>query len=371
MLLFITRKYPPSIGGMQKFSYDFAVHMRKLTRVEVVAWGRSNLALPIFLIYALFYASYLIKRRKIKLVHLGDGLLSPLGVVLKLLHQIPITVTVHGLDVTYPDRIYQWVIPRSLKKLDKIICVSNETKRECINRKILKDRIVVIPNGINREELCISRSKQELLGILSKKLNMDITYKEILLSVGRLVERKGFHWFLEEVIPQLIENKEGKILYFIVGEGPFRWKIEEIIKSKNLEDNVYLLGKVDDETLKFLYNASDLFVMPNIPVKGNLEGFGIVILEATSCELPVVASNLEGIKDAIQNGENGLLVEPYDAEGYITTILGLLKDKGKREVFGKMASKFTNQYYNWDVISERYYQEFDKVRSADSSTISS
>ena len=362
MILFITRKYPPSIGGAQKFSYDFAIHVGKLTRVKVVAWGRSNLALPIFLIYALFYASYLIKRKNIRLVHLGDGLLSPLGVILKRLHQIPIAVTVLGLDVTYPNRIYQWIIPKCLGKLDKVFCISQETKRECLCRNILKDKVIVIPIGINREEFYLSKSKEELLEILSQKLNMDLVHKNILLSVGRLVERKGFHWFLEKVIPPLIEKKGKEILYFIVGEGPFQWKIKEVIRAKHLENYVCLLGKVDAQDLKLLYHASDVFVMPNIPVKGNIEGFGIVILEATSCELPVVASNLEGIKDAIRNGKNGLLVEPYDAEDYITTILGLLKDKDKRDAFGKRASEYTNQYYNWGVISERYYQEFDKMR---------
>jgi phosphatidylinositol alpha-1,6-mannosyltransferase len=138
MILFITRKYPPSIGGAQKFSYDFAVHLGKLTHLEVVAWGRSNLGLPIFLMYALFYAIYLIQRKNVRLVHLGDGLLSPLGVVLKLLYQIPITITVLGLDVTYSNRIYQWIIPKCLKKLDKVFCISQETKGECISRNILK-----------------------------------------------------------------------------------------------------------------------------------------------------------------------------------------------------------------------------------------
>jgi glycosyltransferase involved in cell wall biosynthesis len=361
MILFITRKYPPSIGGAQKFSYDFAVHVGKLTHLEVVAWGRSNLGLPIFLMYALFYAIYLIQRKNVRLVHLGDGLLSPLGVVLKLLYQIPITITVLGLDVTYSNRIYQWIIPKCLKKLDKVFCISQETKGECISRNILKDKVIVIPIGISHEDFYLQTSKEELLEILSQKLNMDLVHKEILLSVGRLVERKGFHWFLEKVIPPLIEKKGEEILYVIAGEGPFEGRMKEVIRAKGLENYVRLLGKVNAQDLKLLYHAADVFVMPNIPVEGNIEGFGIVVLEAATCGLPVVASNLEGIKDAIQNGENGLLVEPYNAEGYVTTILGLLKDEDRREAFGKRASEYTNQYYHWGVISKRYYREFDKM----------
>lgn len=361
MILFITRKYPPSVGGMQKFSYDFAVNMNKFRNVYTISWNRSNLTLLFFVIYALFYSAYIIKTRNIRLVHLGDGLLSPLGVLLKFIHPVIITITVHGLDVTLPNRIYQFIIPKCLTKLDKIICVSNETKKECINRKILGNKIVVIPNGINREEFYLSESKQNLVRILSTKLNMNLENKKILLSVGRLIERKGFQWFSKEVVPKLLEKRGGDILYLIVGEGPFKWKIKEIIKTKNLEDHVYLLGKVDDKTLKLLYHASDLFVMPNIHVEGDMEGFGIVALEATSCELTVVASNLEGIKDAIIEGENGFLVEPYDADGYVAVILRLLEDDEKREEFGKKAGEFTHQQYNWCVISERYDNEFEKV----------
>lgn len=371
MLLFITRKYPPSIGGAQKFSYDFALHMRKLTRMEVVAWGRSNLFLPIFLVYALFYASYLIQRKNVRLVHLGDGLLSPLGVILKLLYQIPITITVLGLDVTYSNRFYQWIIPKCLGKLDKIFCISQETKGECLSRNILRDKIIVIPIGINREEFFLSKDKEELVGILSQKLNLNLAHKEILLSVGRLVERKGFHWFLTKVMPLLIEKRGEEILYVIAGEGPLKGKLEGIIKGLELEKYVRLLGKVDDQDLKLLYHASDIFLMPNIPVKGNIEGFGMVVLEAATCGLPVIASHLEGIKDAIQNGKNGLLVEPCDTEGYLKAILALLKDKEARKAFGRRAAEFTNQYYHWDVIRERYCQEFDQIGAKSSSAISS
>lgn len=88
-----------------------------------------------------------------------------------------------------------------------------------------------------------------------------------------------------------------------MGDGIYKEKIKGIIDKYNLEKYVFMLGKVDDKILKLLYNTSDIFVIPNIPVVGDMEGFGIVALEVASCGVPVVASKLEGIKEAVQDGK--------------------------------------------------------------------
>ena len=91
-----------------------------------------------------------------------------------------------------------------------------------------------------------------------------------------------------------------------------------------------LLGAVEDEELIAVYNVADIFVMPNIPVAGDHEGFGIVILEAASCSLPVVAARLEGISDAMRDGEVGDLIAPGDAAGFTRAIVELLADDESR-----------------------------------------
>ncbi|MFC1948310.1 glycosyltransferase [Chloroflexota bacterium] len=106
--------------------------------------------------------------------------------------------------------------------------------------------------------------------------------------------------------------------------------------------------------MKLLYNASDIFIMPNIPVKGDMEGFGLVTIEASSCGLPVVASRIEGIKDAIQNGENGMLVEPGNVQEYVSSIKKWLEYDELRNKFGRQARRFTLENYGWEKVAQCY-----------------
>src|SRR6476620_4076554 len=125
MILFITRKHPPSVGGMQRLSQSLTTEIGRLTPTSTIYWGGSTLFVPFFVIYA-FLRTVLTARRtnRVKLIHLSDALLTPLGLALKILLRVPVVVTVHGLDVTYSNGVYQWLIPRCLRRMDRIICVS-------------------------------------------------------------------------------------------------------------------------------------------------------------------------------------------------------------------------------------------------------
>ena len=347
-ILFITRKFPPTKGGMEKVAYELYNHLSEIEDVILVKWGGSNKWLPLVLPYILTRSFLILLTNRVDVIYLQDGLLSPLGVILKIF-KIPIVITIHGLDITYKNKFYQLVVPKCVGCLNKVICISHATKNECIQRGISEEKLSIIPNGIKDELYMMGESKEKLRSDLSKKLNIDLKSKKILLSVGRLVERKGINWFTESVIPKIAEQKKD-IIYLIVGDGICREKIKESIHRNKLEEYIIMLGKVDDGMLKLLYNTSDIFVIPNIPVKGDMEGFGIVAMEAASCSMPVVASELEGIKDAITDGKNGILVEPHDADGFVKVIDGLLANKEKREKFGMDARVFTLETYGWAKI---------------------
>lgn len=355
-LLFITRKYPPIIGGMEKFSYNFFTHISRLISSNLIALRKSQSYLPFFYLY-LIMRIVLIKRRDVDIIHIGDALLSPLGLFIKSTKKIPVTVTVHALDVIFPNKIYQFIIPKCLNRLDRIICVSHETMNECVKRGIDPARCVVIPNGISQFHPTDHLDKKKILQDLIKT---NIENKKILLSVGRLIERKGFHYFLKYILPTL-KDKYNNIIYIIIGSGKLRNEIKFLIEHLKFENDVYLLEEVDDTTLNYMYQISDVFVMPNVPVKGDMEGFGIVALEASSAGLPVVASNIEGIKDAIIDNKNGFLVKPYNNKRYIEIIFDLLMNDKKRVDFGIQAMEFTNRTYNWQKISEKYMETFNVI----------
>lgn len=337
-VLFITRKYPPQTGGMESFSYGLINNIQ--CGKDTVILNKKQINLIWWLPYALIIS--LFKAKKADIIHLGDGLLAPLGLILKKITRRPVAVTVHGLDVSYNNWLYQKINVASLKYLDKIICVSESTRQDCLQRHVPENKLTIIPDGIDANKYTINY-----------KLH---TTHYVLLTVGRLVKRKGVEWFIREVMPQLEKN----IQYWVVGKGPEQEKIIKAIQEKNLQDMIKLLGFVSEEKIKEIYYQADLFIMPNIAVKGDREGFGIVALEASASGLLVIASDLEGIKDAVKDGQNGFLVKPQNASEFITKINQLLVSNNDLR---QKVRKYTVDNFSWPIICQKYvtlFNDFNK-----------
>lgn len=343
-LLYITRKYPPMVGGMEKLSYALAKEFSQQTNTTLIAWGKSQKYLPYFIPLAFFKALYIIKTKKIDHVHIGDGLLSPVGLLLKLIFNIKTTITIAGLDITFDFPGYQMIIPRCVAKLDKIICISDSTRDECIKRGIPKEKCVVIPCGVYSKEWILKAGRKDL----GKIIDQDITNKKILITVGRLVKRKGVYWFIKNVFPKLKDT----YIYVVIGDGPEKDRIKKFVQYSHLQERVLLLGKISDNKLKVIYNTADLFVMPNIKVDNNVEGFGIVAIEASATGLPVVASDMEGISNAVINGKTGFLVESMNRTQFIDIINNKVKSLHRETV-----AEITQKMYSWKTIGEEYIKE--------------
>jgi glycosyltransferase involved in cell wall biosynthesis len=292
---------------------------------------------------------------------LGDALLSPGGYLLGRIFRIPVAVTVHGRDIVFGFKPYQIVVMWSLKRLDRIISVSASTRQRVLEGGIPPWKTTVIPNGIAIGS-CPLRKETDFAEpadmVLKKAIGRSLRGETILLSVGRLVARKGVNYFIREVLPAIVRKKK-EVIYLVLGEGPCQRSIKESILEQELVDHVICFGKVDETLLWSFYRIADIFVMPNIRVEGDMEGFGIVALEACLAGLPVVASDLEGIKDAIRHGENGFLVDAGNSEEFIATILDLIEAPINRKKLGNKARKFVVSHFNWDDVVRRYLREFE------------
>ena len=342
-ILFITRNYPPKVGGLEEYSYNLIREFESHEFTHKITLSKSIKHLIWFLPYSFFRALYLIRKYSIQSIHLCDGLLSPLGLLLKLLTGSKVTVTIHGLDVTYDNYFYQMLIPWCLSRLDGVVCVSHSTRDECVRRGIPPSNCTVIPNGIRPDQLYLPQPKNGLRRKLENLIGLSLGNKRVLFTIGHLVKRKGVAWFVENVMPRL----EGSYLYVVAGEGPERRTIQEIVDRYDLQGRVLLLGEVSDRNRNIIYNASDIFIMPNITVPGDVEGFGIVALEAGSCGLPVVASNIQGLRDAVINGKTGYLVGEGDVDGFVGRITDMNLDKDQiREI--------VNSEFSWAKIYRDY-----------------
>ena len=353
-ILFLSRNYPPQIGGLETYSYNLIQSVGRRHAVSKIVLGKTRKHLFWFLPYAVFTAAARIKKENIRWVHLCDGLMAPAGLLLKSFLPVTMSITIHGLDITFRNRLYQTVVPPCVSRMDRIICVSRHTEQECIHRGIAAEKIRVIPNGIDPAEFQLPESRRVGRGELAERLGISLEGKTLLLTVGRLVPRKGVAWFVREVVHRLGDA----YLYLIVGDGPDFARISKLVGELELGSRVFLLGRVSTEMRNGLLNASDMFVMPNRRVEGDIEGFGIAALEAGCCGLPVIASDLQGLKDAVIDGSTGFLVEAENAEAFLEKIRNM---DLKREAVRSLVV----ETFDWEKISERYSEVLDLIPRAE------
>ena len=351
-LLYITRKYPPAVGGMENFSYNLYNNFDPdEVSADIISLGKSQKHLVWFLPYA--GIKTLIKAKKYDVIFVGDALMSGIGFFTKLLYpRKKVVVNVFGLDITYKNPLYQFYLKLFYNKFDKYISISRETDNTF--RKRGGKRSCVINCGVDTEQFsgkCADYSE------ICRKNNIaddDV----VLVTVGRLVKRKGVEWFVRNVMPKL---KDQKVKYLIVGGGEDHDRIAQCIEEKGLGDKVKMLGRVETEELNSIYTHADAFIMPNIHVEGDMEGFGLVAVEASLAGLAVFASGIEGIRDAVIDQKNGWVMESGNADQYADRIKDLCANREDYKKKAEEFSRYTREKYSWKAICRQYTKLFAEM----------
>jgi glycosyltransferase involved in cell wall biosynthesis len=240
----------------------------------------------------------------------------------------PLVVTVHGfLPATKPTRallnLYDRLVGRfSLRTAEAIIAVSKIQAHDLLRRGVIpdsdRDKIAIVPNGIEFDQV-IPAAKSSFRRRYS--IGED---DKLVLAVGRLIKRKGFSRLIE--IPQALLEKEKGLKIAIVGpDGGYQAKLEEMTSSLGLNDSILFTGAVPEITLTQAYTDADLVVIPS-----EYEGLPTTLLEAMAHGKPVVATNVGGICEVIENYRDGILVSPNNEELSIG-ILHVLSNRGLSE----------------------------------------
>lgn len=334
-VLFITRTLGTGFGGMQTqvSALTEALYQQPDVHLRVLAFGGGRLLLPLFFLRALFAALFM----RAGTVHVGDAVLTPIFPIIRIFRpSLRRTVTVHGLDIVWNVWVYQRVICFSLRCAQKIAAVSHATADACIARGVKPGAIVVIPCGIPMPEI----------------VSTDKPVMPVLLSFGRLVPRKGVAWFLEDVFPLLLQRYPTMRLV-IAGDGPELPRIRSLVAAHKLHHSVDVLGIIPDRAKEKLFAEATMLVMPNIPVFGDMEGFGITALEAAYRGIPVVASDLEGLKDSVINGVTGFHFLPLDLQSACVAIEKVLTQQWNVEDMRKAVQ----EKYEISSIASRYVHE--------------
>jgi phosphatidylinositol alpha-1,6-mannosyltransferase len=356
-VLFLSRAHPPVIGGMENQNFELARRLPALHPTKTLANRHGKWLLPLFLPVVLVRALAAMARYDVLL--LGDGVLGVVGYAVKRWYgdRKRVVCIAHGLDLTYTLPLYQrlWV-GRFLPALDRIVAVGRETLRAGVAAGIPRAKLVFVPNGVDTTRFAPRQVPRAALeAIVGARLAPEegkLQGKKVLLTAGRLAPRKGVAWFIQEVLPLLPDE----IVYVVAGDGEDRDRISAATRTAGMGGRVILLGRVSDEVRDVLFQTCDLFVQPNVRVAGSLEGFGLVVLEAASAGIPVLASRLEGLPDAIHEGRNGFLVEPEDAAAWAARILALLAPDFDGRAFGRAAHAYVSKMFSWDEVVRAYAQ---------------
>ena len=276
--------------------------------------------------------------------------------VLSLFLRVPYVVLAHGSDLLHEGCLYQTAIAHLLKSAAKVCANSRQTGALLEKKGVYSDRIEVVYPGV--ESARFEKKPEKGAG----KILEEVRGRKVLLSVGRLVRRKGILEFVERVMPDLA-RKHPEIVFLVVGSDAssslihkekMQEQIERKVRELKLENHVRLLGRLSDEDLLPLYFRADVFVLPCLDLPDDVEGFGIVFSEAALAGLPIVATRVGGIPDAVEDGITGILVSAGDYHGLTSAVLRLLGSEGLRAQMAAAAADRAKVLFDWAVIIKRY-----------------
>lgn len=298
-----------------------------------------------------------IKKYDIEIINahwaLPSGFLATMS---KRIHRLPVVTTLYGAELFIVRRkysIFKPLLKRAISNSDKVIAISDATADAAKNIATRKE-VEIIPDGVDTEHFSPEISGDEI------KRRYSLEGYQVILSCGRMVERKGFEYLIR-AMPAVIEKLPNTKL-ILIGEGPEKAKQSNLTSNLGVDGSIIFSGVASDEDLPKYYAACDVYVLPSIiDSRGDTEGSGTTLVEAMASGKPVIGTNVGGIPYAVHNGEEGFLVEQRSPSQLAERIITLLSDQSLRQEFGKRGRKATKEQFSWDKIAERYSREFEKL----------
>jgi len=314
---------------------------------------RSHLAkfqLPLFFFFELYYTLKLILTEKVDCVNshwvIPQGLVGALSGKLLGVKHLP---TIHAADLfslekmPFKNNIASFIFKNSTA----VVVVSSQLKERFSNLlsgQKAKSKIHVIPMGIDTE---VFKPKKNVRQLKSK---YGITSKFVALAIGRFVEKKGFEYAIRAM--KLVTAKTKNISLILIGDGPLRKQLENLVSELDLKDYVKFVGWADKNTLVDYYSLADVVLVPSIVTdSGDTEGMPVVVLEALAMGKPIIASNVGGISDFIESGKNGFLVAQKNSNQIVDKLQILTNDKKLSILFFRNSIRMQK---SWQDVTKKY-----------------
>lgn len=311
---------------------------------------RGKISFLFFLLSYFFYGLWIIKKNRINLVHchwwVPGGMI---GYLLSLFVPLRMVITTHGSDV-FILRQFKWALPvaRLIFKRAQFITAVSTSLKQLISKDlgIDENRIYAFPMPFDASRFYQLRERKVKKGAI--------------LSVGRLIQRKGYDYLLKA--SQILKNEGVPFELTIIGSGPEEEKLKRLIAELNLEKHVTIVNWIPQKELNSYYNRSEIFVLPSITDwKKESEGLGLVLLEAMACKVPVVATKSGGMVDIVLHEKTGLLVPEKDAFALASAIKRFLEDENLEKKLALEGYRFVHENFTLQATAKKLKAIYQKL----------
>lgn len=368
--LFIINDFPPVLGGQSSYYFNFCSAFPKGELIILApklkgseAFDRTHKLAVIRRPYLVFipglekickillpliYSLRIIRREKISCIHCGHVLST--GVVgLILRNRVPYIIYTHSADILEYQKYWpiKKLLQRVLNNAATIVCNSQFTLNKLLDLGIERERIQLIYFKIDLSKFDRPLETRSIID------RYDLADKKIILSINRLIERKGNDKMIQ-AMPVILKEIPDSI-YVIGGSGRYESRLREMVRDHHVEKEVIFINDLSNEDVIKLYKICDIFVMVSRTLKQeDTEGFGIALLEANACGKPVIGGRSGGIPEAVQEGYSGLLVDPLNVDEIAKAVVLLLKDKSYASQLGaqgkmRVQEQFDARFYAKDI----------------------
>jgi phosphatidylinositol alpha-1,6-mannosyltransferase len=342
-VLLVTRNLPPLRGGMERLNRHMAMELAQEFRVHVVGPRGSGGFLPAPISVDEVPAAPLWKFfrgalwRSVRaasrdghpdIVLGGSGLVAPFAWLAGRIAGARVVLYVHGLDLIVPNLVYRLFWRPFIRRADACFANSANTKALASSIGVQANRVAVLHPGVDLPELDSRSATSDF------RDRFGLGNAPVLLAVGRLIPRKGLLEFVDASLPTIVAEIPDARLVVLGDETPdllhnndvgLAGRIRRRAAELGIADRLHFLGPQDDATLADAWRAADAHVFPVREVAGDVEGFGMVAVEAAAHGLPTVAFAAGGIPDAVSDGVSGYLVPPGDHAQFAARCIELLR----------------------------------------------
>lgn len=375
-ILFITRNLPPLIGGMERLNWHIADELSKDYDVLLISHSEAKTIapskasfygvilnpLPLFLIFAFIKTFWICLTQRPDILFAGSGLTAPITVFWAKIFRKKSLIYIHGLDIGTDNLAYNLIWVPSIRMADKVIANSTPTFEICVQKGVHQNKLEIIHPGVSFPPL------PKNIDLINKLKNEhQLNNSKILISVGRLTQRKGLNEFIDFCLPEIIKNHPNTKLV-IIGDTPNQ-SLNKNLQSKKLisstarkhgiENHLIFTGNIsDDKILSSFYYLADIHIFPVKHISKDPEGFGMVAIEAAAHGTPTVAFSTGGIVDAVENSRSGFLIKNENYEQLKINIIKILENKG---IIPPIQCKNYAEKFAWYNLSKKFNTILEKI----------